>query len=197
MLPLEARSASSRKDITPLRALKAYTVTMLQKELAAGDLLFHAVHGVCRVDTIVNENHSGKEVRCYSLVPKVASRMKVRFVVSVVDVQASGFHAPVSLKEAREILDYLKAGVLTAAPRQDEAWALARAILSSQCDKPELKDAKKRQMLERSAKGLVSELAFVFKMTLKDVAASVQRSLGNVSEISPMILAALAHAASD
>lgn len=170
---------------------------MSQKELATGDLLFHAVHGACRVDTIVNENHSGREVRCYSLVPKTANRMKVRFVVSVVDIQASGFHAPISLKEAREILEYLKAGVLTAVPDKEQAWALARAILSSQHDKPELKDAKKRQMLERSAKGLVGELAFVFKMTLKDAAADVQRSLGNVSQISPMVLAALTQAGKD
>jgi len=170
---------------------------MSQKELATGDLLFHAVHGPCRVDNIVNESYSGREVRCYSLVPKMANRMKVRFVVSVVDIQASGFHAPVSLKEAREILEYLKAGVLAAVPDKEQAWALARAILSSQHDKPELRDARKRQMLERSAKGLVGELAFVFKVTLKDAADSVQKSLGNVSEISPMVLSALAQAGKD
>lgn len=170
---------------------------MSQKELATGDLLFHAVHGACRVDGIVNESHSGREVRCYSLVPKVASRMKVRFVVSTVDVQTSGFHVPISLKEAREILAYLKAGILARVPDNEQAWALARTLLSSQHDKPELKDAKKRQMLERSAKGLVGELAFVFKMTLKDAAADVQKSLGNVSEISPMVLAALTQAGKD
>lgn len=171
--------------------------TLLRKEWAPGDHLFHAVHGVCRVADIVNESHSGSEVRCYSLVPNTTNRAKVRFVVSVVDVQASGFHAPVSPKEGREILEYLKAGVLASVPDKDQAWTLARALLSSQHDRPELKDARKRQMLERSAKGLVGELAYVLKMTLKDAAASVQRSLGSVSQISPMVLAALTQAGRD
>lgn len=170
---------------------------MSLKELSTGDLLFHPVHGACRVDDIVNESHSGSRVRCYSLVPKTASRMKVRFVVSVADVEASGFHSPISPKKAREILDYLKAGVLAAVPDNEQAWALARAILTFQRDKPELRDARKRRALENSAKGLVGELAFVFKMTLKDTAASVQKSLGNVSQISPLVLAALTQAGKD
>ena len=165
--------------------------------MVSGDLLYHAVHGLCRVDEITKENHSGREVPCYSLVPKTANRMKVRFVVSVVDLQASGFHAPVSLKGAREILEYLRAGTLSACTADDQAWVLARAILSSSRDNLEFKDARKRQMLERSAKGLVGELAYVFKMTLKETAASVQKSLGNTSQISPMVLAALAHAGKD
>ena len=164
--------------------------------MVPGDLLYHAVHGLCRVDEIAKENQSGKEVLCYSLVPNTANRMKVRFVVSVVDIQASGFHAPVSLKEAHEILEYLRAGVLTVATAEDQAWVLAKAILSSSRDNL-IKDARKRQMLERSVKGLVGELAFVLKMTLKDMAVSIQKSMGNVSQISPMVLTALAHAGKD
>ena len=165
--------------------------------MAPGDLLYHAVHGLCRIDDIAKENHSGKEVLCYSLVPSVANRMKVRFVVSVADIQASGFHAPVSLKEAHEILEYLRAGVLAAATSEDQAWVLAKAILGSSREHLEFRDARKRQMLERSAKGLVGELAFVHKTTLKEMAASVQKSLGNASQISPMVLAALANAGKD
>ena len=167
---------------------------MKQEEFSQGDLLYHEVHGLCRVDEIESENHSGKKVRYYSLVPKVANKMKVRFVVSTVDIGASGFHAPVTLKEAHQILDYLKAGVLTAIPDKAQTWVLAKAILSSSHDRPEFKDARKRQMLERSAKGLVGELAFVLKMTLKEMADSIQKSLGNVSQISPAVLTALAHA---
>ena len=172
-------------------------MSMSQKEMVTGDLLYHTVHGLCRVDEIAKENHSGRDVLCYSLVPNTANRMKVRFVVSVVDIQASGFHAPVSLKEAREILGYLRAGVLAAATAEDQAWVFAKAILSSSRDNLEFKDARKRQMLERSAKGLVGELAFVLKTTLKEMAASVQKSLGNTSQISPMVLTALAHAGQD
>ena len=170
---------------------------MITKEIVQGDLLYHVVHGLCRVDGIGKENQSGREVLCYSLVPKMASKMKVRFAVSVVDLQASGFHAPVSLKEAHEILGYLRAGVLTAATADDQAWVLAKAILSSSRDNLEFKDARKRQMLERSAKGLVGELAFVLKVTLKEMAASVQKSLGNASQISPTVLDALANAGKD
>ena len=52
-------------------------------------------------------------------------------------------------------------------------------------------------MLERSAKGLVGELAFVFKSTLKEAATKVQKSLGNTSKINPLVLVALAHASED
>jgi RNA polymerase-interacting CarD/CdnL/TRCF family regulator len=170
---------------------------MSKKELSQGALLFHAVHGVCRIEDIVHENHTGKEVRSYSLVPKTATRMKVRFVVSVDDVQASGFHSPVSLEEAREILAYLKAGVRTEVPNQEQAWTLASAMLSYLHEKWEVRDARKRQSLQRSAQGLVGELAYALKMTLKEAADSVQKSLGNSSQINPMVLAALAQASRD
>ena len=170
---------------------------MRQKDIVQGDLLYHAVHGLCRVDEVESENRAGKEVPRYSLVPKTANKMKVRFVVSAIDLGISGFHAPVSSKAANEILDYLKAGTLTAIPEEEQAWGLAKAILSSSHDRPEFKDARKRQMLERSAKGLVGELAFVLKMTLKEMSVSIQKSLGNASQISPMVLTALAHAGED
>ena len=170
---------------------------MSQKEIAHGDLLYHAVHGLCRVDDVTTENQSGREVLRYSLVPKTANRMKVRFDVSNTDLQASGFHAPVSMKEAREILEYLRAGDPAAATDEDQAWVLARTVLSSSQDAPEFKDARKRQALERSARGLVGELALVLKMTLSDAAASVQKSLGNPAKTSPTVLAALALAGKD
>ena len=170
---------------------------MTQKGILQGDLLYHAMHGLCRVDGIVRESQSGREVLTYSLVPKTPNRMKVRFVVPAVDIEASGFHALVSLKGANEILEYLRAGDLGAAREEDQTWKLAKAVLSSSQDSPEVKDVRKRQTLERSAKGLVRELAFVLKMTLKETAASVQKSLGNASKISPMVLAALAHAGED
>lgn len=170
---------------------------MIQNQLAQGDLLYHAVHGLCRVDDIAKENQAGKEILRYSLVPKTPNKMKVRFVIAAVDIEASGFHGLVSLKKANEILEYLRTGKLTAVDDEDQTWGLAKAILSSSRDNLEIKDMKKRQILERSARGLVRELAFVFKQTLKETAASIQKSLGNASKISPMVLSALAHASED
>lgn len=64
-------------------------------------------------------------------------------------------------------------------------------------DKFEAKDQRKRQKLEQSAKGLVGELAFVLKMTLKETASRIQKSLGNASKINRSVLVALANASED
>lgn len=182
---------------------------MIQEEIAQGDLLYHAVHGLCRVDGVNKENQSGREVLRYSLVPKVANRMKERFIIAGADMKASGFHTLISLKGANEILEYLEAGEITAipsgteakaassSPAENQAWDLAKAILSFSRENLEVKDQRKRQMLERSAKGLVRELALVFKTDLKETAARVRKSLGAAPKINPSVLAALAHAGED
>ena len=65
--------------------------------------------------------------------------------------------------------------------------------MSFSYDNPQAKDQKKRQILEHSVKGLIGELASVFKITLKETAAKVQKSLGNASKINPAVLVALAN----
>ena len=156
--------------------------------IAEGDFLYHAVHGVCRVVEIDKQKQSGKHSLSYSLVPKVARQMKARFIIEAAGMEASGFHTLVSLKEANKILDYLKAGDKTTAPSapnpkirpsfvgEDHAWGFARAILSFSREKFEAKDQRKRQLLERSARGLVGELALVFMISLKEAAARIHRS---------------------
>ncbi len=184
---------------------------MIQEKMVEGDLLYHAVHGLCRLDKIIKQSQSGKEVLSYSLVPKMASEMKIRFVIAVAGLKASGFHALVSLKEANKILVYLKAGKIAAIssdvdPKeavsysfaaQSQAWDLAQALLSFSRENFEAQDQKKRQRLDRSAKGLVGELAFVFKIPLKETAARIQKSLGSASKINPLVLVALAHSSED
>ncbi len=182
---------------------------MIREEIVQGDLLYHAVHGLCRVDEVTQEKQPGREGRCYSLVPKVTNKMKVRFIIPGADMKASGFHVLISLKEAKEILDYLEARDITALPSgieakaasssrpENQAWDLAKALLSFSREDLEVKDLKNRQMLGRSAKGLVRELAFVFNMTLKETAAKVRKSLGNTPRINPSVLAALVHASED
>lgn len=179
---------------------------MIQRKIAQGDLLYHTFHGLCRVDEVDKQNQSGREVLRYSLVPKVASKMKVRFIIMSTDMKASGFHAPISLKEANEILEYLEVGDIAAIPSgiqaeaasssapENQAWDLARAVLSFSCESLEVKDQRKRKLLEDSVKGLVRELAFVFKVTLKETAARVRKSLGATPKVNPSILVALLRA---
>ena len=168
---------------------------MVQKEIAQGDLLFHTVHGVCRVDEIEREGSRSREALSYSLVPNSANKLKVRFVVPAASMKLSGFHVLISPKMAQEILECLKAGDFSSgSTEENQAWVLAKAIYDSSQDDLGLRDARKRQMLERSAVGLVGELAFVLKMTLKEAATSVKKSLGDPSQIKPMLLAALSHA---
>ncbi len=167
---------------------------MATKQIAQGDLLFHAVHGVCRVDEIDRESSTSREVLSYALVPNNLNRMKVRFVVPLAEMKPSGFHTLISPKEAQGILDSLKDGDFTPNGEEPQAGELAKVIFTSSREDLGMKDARKRQVLERSARGLVGELAFVLKMTLKEMTTSVKKSLGDPSRISPALLAALTHA---
>lgn len=182
--------------------------TMTQKEIAVGDLLYHAVHGLCRVDRRLEEDHSGKKVTCFALVQKIPSKMRTRFVISADGMEASGFHPLASPKEANRILDYLKAGDVAAIPPgvpkaassiepQKQTWGLAQVILSISYDKFEGRDQRKRQALERSAKGLVGEFAFVFKSSVKEAAAMLQQSLKKNAKINPSVFVALENASAD
>ena len=182
---------------------------MMTEKISQGELLYHPVHGLCRVKGIIRQSELSKEGLYYSLVPRLSNQMKVRFVVAIDEIEISGFHLPVTLKEANEILEYLKTGRatgnrLSAEPdepspliQDTQTWALARAIFSFSHDRPEAKDQRKRQMLDRSAKGLVRELAFVLGITVKETVAKVRRNLESTSKINRPVLAALAHALED
>ena len=181
----------------------------MRDKIAEGDLLYHPVHGLCRMNRIIKQNRSGKDVRCYSLVPKIISKMKERFIIAVTGIETSGFHRLISLKEANDILAYLKTGKSTAAParvapkagssffEQNQTWSLAQAVLTFSRDEFAPKDQRKRQMLERSVKGLVGELAFVFKMTLKETVTKLLKSLENTSKINPSVRVAFVNAGED
>jgi hypothetical protein len=177
---------------------------MKKEKIVNGDLLYHPIHGLCRVERVTPPSPSNQAGLSYSLVPKVATRMKSRFVISATDLEVSGFHGLVSPKEANKILHYLKAGnsknrlgTVVSSNLPDQAWGLARALQTFAYDKFEAKDQRKRQALERSAKGLVGELSCVFKLTLKKAADRVLKNLGHTSRINPSVLSALALAGED
>lgn len=176
---------------------------MKKAKISNGDLLYHSTHGLCRVERVTRSSSPGQGGLSYSLVPKVAARMKSRFVISAADLEASGFHGLVSPKEANKILNYLKAGHGKSLPGtdsslnpQNQAWGLAQALQAFAHDKFEAKDQRKRQALERSARGLVGELSCVFKTTLKKTADRIQKSLGRAN-INPSVLSALTLAGED
>lgn len=177
---------------------------MKKEKIANGHLLYHPIHGLCRIERVTPPGPYDQRGPSYSLVPKVATRMKARFVISAADLEISGFHGLVTPREANKILNYLKAGNGKGHPGtdsssnlQDQAWGLARALQTFAYDKFEAKDQRKRQALERSAKGLVGELSCVFKITLKKTADRVLKNLGHTSRINPSVLSALALAGED
>jgi len=177
---------------------------MKKEKIANGDLLYHPVHGLCRVERVTPPDSSRGVGLSYSLVPKMVAKMKSRFVISAADLEVSGFHGLVSTKEANKILLFLKSKngkdhPEGAAPSnlQDQTWGLARTLRTLAHDKFEAKDQRKRQALERSARGLVGELSCVFKLTSKKTADRILKHLGHASRINPSVLSALTLAGED
>lgn len=167
---------------------------MSSQKVIPGDLFFHAVHGLCRLDRKVEQERMGKKVLCYSMVPRKVNKMKVRFVVAATDMDIAGFHKLITVREANEILKHLKDGDEKAL-QKNQTWVLAQNILTFSADKLRTRDQRKRQKLELSVRGLVGEFAFVFKTSLKEAADKIQKSLGQVSKTDPLVLAALENAA--
>jgi len=170
---------------------------MKKEKIKNGDLLYHPVHGLCRVERVLPPSSPGTGPS-YSLVPKIAAKMKSRFVIAATDLEVSGFHNLISRQEANKILLYLSKKRAEAAPGfQAQAWTLAQTILTFAHEKFEAKDQRKRQALERSAKGLVGELSCVLNLTLQKTAERLQKSLGRPPQVNPSVLSALALAGED
>ena len=172
-------------------------------EITRGDLLYHAVHGVCRVQEIVKQVRSDEEVSYCAMVPHRTQTSQVRFLVALEEIDLSGFHELISLEEAEKIVEYFKAGHTSPveAPvsfaQDTRTWALAKTLMLCSRDEVVAKDQKRRQFLSRSAKGLIGELAFVFNVPLKKAALMVQSHLARTARINPTVLAALAQISED
>ena len=160
----------------------------MTETIVKNDLLFHAVHGLCRVAAI-NRSVQAKELS-YTLLPVTNNKAKMRFVISESALKNAGFSKLISVKEGRAILEYFKTG-----KKEDssdgQAWKLAMLIGSESCSKESVKDARKRQRVDSAVKGLTGELAFVLKMPLKEIAGTIRENLGRISDINPLVLTAL------
>lgn len=166
---------------------------MSPKKVAVGDLLYHPVHGLCRTNKVSQETRSGEKVLSYFLSPKITNRMKTRFIIAASQIEASGFHTLLSVKEANKVLKYLKTGTRAVIP-ENTPWHLAKIIWSCAYEKFCPKNQRKLQTLERAAKGLVGEFALVFNITAKKAAQKIRKSLAAGPNIGSSVLAALSRA---
>lgn len=163
---------------------------MIKSAVKKNDLLFHPVHGLCRVTTITSATQA--EELHYTLLPVVKNKGAIRFVVSQSALENSGFNKFISPKVGHAILDFFKTSKKTG-PQNSQAWELALLIDSESSNKESVKDARKRHRLFRAVKGLARELAFVLNKPTKEIAETIQKNLGHNSEINPMVLTALAN----
>ncbi len=164
--------------------------TKMAQKILKNDLLFHPVHGLCRV-SIMTQPEEEKELS-YTLVPVTTNRGKIRFVLPKSALKDSGFSKLISTKEGKAILDYFKTGK-KADSKNSQAWELAELICSESRGKESVKDARKRQRLDYAVKGLTNELAFVLKMSLDEVAEKIEQNLSRLSAINPLVMTALAN----
>ena len=186
-----------------METLKAPPKRKASKLLEAGSLLYHPVHGICRIQSITKEPVAGRLAPFYALVPNVRHRDRSRFVVAAADIETSGFHELVSEAETKKILQYLTSGKadekkLTGSYAEDTCtWALAEALLLCARDPMSTKDQRRRQLLDRSVRGLLREFSFVLELTVRDTSLLIQKSLGKSAKINPSVLTVLAQTVED
>ncbi|OGW82131.1 MAG: hypothetical protein A2Z83_07800 [Omnitrophica bacterium GWA2_52_8] len=166
---------------------------MMKESILKDDLFFHYVHGLCRVGEVTGAGSAGIS---YLLLPVTNTKANERFIVPAMSFEDSGFSKPVTVRGAYAILDFIKTGD----KKESEcgrAWELAALVRTEGKSREPAKDARKRQHLERTVKGLVFELAFVLKTSAGDITARMRKNLGAAAEINPFVLTALTNAGKD
>lgn len=167
---------------------------MAKRKIIKDDLLFHSVHGLCRVDRIT-QSAPDRELS-YILFPVSRNKAKVRFVIPEGSLEDSGFGLLISNKEAYAILEYFKRGGGKASGRS-QAWQQAALIWFESCRKESVRDSRRRQRVDRAVRGLAGELAVVLKMTSKEIIETIKKSLGQISHINPLVLTSFANIAEE
>jgi RNA polymerase-interacting CarD/CdnL/TRCF family regulator len=190
----------------------------MKSKITIGDLLYHSVHGMCRVKEIVRTQGSSDS---YALVPQLFSRMRLRYVIPQESLKESGFRAPVTLAEAGAILNYFRTGrkldksvaaaktavkkevkkleapTVPMPPKDHSTWAMAETMMTCSREEFQFKEQRMRTLLHKDATGLVRELAFVFKVSLRDAVTMIQKNLRGTSKLNPAILSALEKASEE
>ena len=163
--------------------------------IAKNDLLFHPVHGLCRVSTMTRPEPP-EEIPSYTLLPVSNNKAKVRFVVPGSALEESGFSKVISTADGNAILRYFKTGKKRKS-EDSQAWKLAELIETEARSKDSIKDGRKRQQMDRAVKGLAGELAFVLELTVQEVVEKIQKNLEHASDVNPLVLTALANVEKD
>lgn len=163
----------------------------MAKLISEKELLFHPVHGLCRV-LEVHHKANPEESSCF-LSPIPQSRSRSRFTVPLKLLESSGFNRMVSAKEALHILNYFKTGEKKKSAK-GHAWTLAEALRNEACSKEVSKDKRKIQQINQMAKSMVCELAIVLQLTTSETLLKVQENLEPLSKVNPLVLTALANA---
>ncbi len=155
-----------------------------------GNRLFHSTHGSCQIKEVITQTSAGKSQSYYSLESKQTRFKGVRFLVDVHQVETSGFHPLLTVKEANKIVDYLKTanakdaqlGVeqpkkILSLIQENNPWSFARVVLIFAREK-DGKDAKgRREMLTRAARGLIHELSFSLEVLEEEAVPIIKKSL--------------------
>ncbi|MFA6601195.1 MAG: hypothetical protein WC352_09545 [Candidatus Omnitrophota bacterium] len=160
----------------------------MRAPIAKDDLLFHFVHGLCRVAQVFPADR--KAELSYSLLPVAVSQAKVRFLIPQSSMEESGFGKLITAREARDILDFFKTGTKKDS-QCNQAWMQASLIRSEARSREPIKDARKRQRLEHSVRGLAGAMALVLKVSPSRALGQIRKNLGAVARINPLVLTVL------
>lgn len=163
---------------------------MMAAKILKNELLFHSIHGLCRVAEVTKAAPS-EQASCF-LRPVSQTRSKARFTVPLDLLESSGFNKIVSAKDAAEILEYFKTGDKKKSA-EGNAWTMAVTLRTEARSKEVLKDKRKAQQLNLLVKSLTNELSIVLESHVTETRAKIQENLSPASKINPSILTALAN----
>jgi hypothetical protein len=161
----------------------------MKTKVEVGDLLYHSVHGMCRVKQVLKKTGNSAD---YALVPQLTNRTNLRYVVPHESLEESGFRKPVSAEEAEQILSYFRTGKR----KEDLAanritWAMAENMLTCSKETFQCKDQRTKMTLQKNAFGLVREIASVLNLPLRAAVNLIQKNLRGSSRLNPTVVTAL------
>jgi len=174
----------------PKRIENMMTKEAIKKE----DVLFHPVHGLCRVSDV--KQSFDKERVSYTLLPVNENTRNIRFVFEEDALMASKFNKLISTDEADVMLDYLKGGKRTVGS-ESHAWEMVELILEEATTQEPVKDQRRRQRLNQAVAGFAHELALVLQITLKEACNKIQSQLRPEPETSVLVLNAITKASEE